>query len=118
MDEGYLVIHTFLGERLTPVSGAKISIFCSCGIEILDVLTDENGLTKVLSLPASNDHNDLKVYTVKVSHTDNFAPITIRGVTIFPGLTSTLPVQMRPNEEGISEEEVLIPGKRGADIRM
>jgi len=118
MEEGYLKVHTFIADNLAPVAGAKVIIHCECGKMAGELHTDENGMSETLTLPASNDFDNLKRYNVTVSHGGKFREVKVHGVTIFAGITSTLPVQMHPRSSADEmAEEISIPHERGVDLR-
>ena len=122
--EGYLTIHTFEGDNFAPVSGVRVIVLCEYGNTVSESHTDQNGLSIIITLPASADFDNLKRYTVKLSHSDGFRDHVIQGITIFPGITSNLPVQMLPNSGqdhesggGREQEKTIIPPQRGVDER-
>jgi len=118
MENGYLSVHVFIGDRLLPVVSATVRVFCSCGKILHELLTNENGLTETIPLPGSADHEHLKKYKVEVTHKENLREAIIHGVTIFPGITSTLPVQLKPAAgDEVTQDEVFIPDERGVDLR-
>ncbi|MCL2564302.1 MAG: carboxypeptidase-like regulatory domain-containing protein [Defluviitaleaceae bacterium] len=114
MEMGYLKVQTFMGEYLFPVAGAKIIVKCGEGNVLYELYTDKNGLSERIPLPAS-EHS--RRYTVEISHDGGFRRTIVHGVEIFPGITSTLPVQMQPATDNlINDNEIFIPYKRGADL--
>ena len=118
MEEGYLTVHAFTGDRLLPVPGAEVIIISDEGKIVHELITDENGYSPTVSLGASSSPEKPREYTVKLRVNEGLREAVIRGVSIFPGITSTLPVQMYPlTDEENTPVETIIPGKRGVELR-
>lgn len=97
LENGFLQIQTLdIVERRNLV-GANVTILTENEDKVLyELLTDANGLTKVVALPApalkySLDIKSLIVpyftYTVKIKHTE-YSSIIYKGVQVFAGTTS------------------------------
>ena len=130
MNIGYLSVETFIGERLSPVSGARVVIKCSKGNEIHEIFTNEKGLSEKVPLLAidqdttrmgfdleglSQTHN--RRYTVTVTSKRGFRKTIVHGVEIFPGIASVLPVRKYPDPYGDAEpHEIFIPERLGTDL--
>jgi len=120
MKNGYLKVETFIGERLSPVIGTKVTVECQKGNILHEVFTNENGHSEMIPLSASPQevsdepwHTPSQRYTVTVTHKRGFRTIIVRGVEIFPGIDSILPVRMLPDPRGDSEpHEIIIPERR------
>ena len=129
MGVGYLIIQTFIGEYLFPVTGANIIIKCDEGNILHELYTNEKGLTEAVELPASEENTASPLhhkesfefycrrYTVEISHKGGFRNTIVHGVEVFPAITSILPVQMQPATSGVTDDnEIFIPNLRGADL--
>ena len=127
MEMGYLVVETFLGERLSPVVGSRIVVECNKGREMHEIFTDENGRSAQVSLPATTRGENAapggipqprcERYIITISQKRGFRKIIVHGVEIFPGIVSILPVQMLPDPHGeYGPYEIFIPDYRGADL--
>ena len=114
MEIGYLKVETFIGERLAPVIGVKVTVECAHGNVLHEVFTDENGQSEKIILPAK----ELGArYNITITHKRGFRTTIVRGVHIFPGIGSILPVKMLPDSRGDSEpHEIIIPDFRGVSL--
>jgi len=124
---GFLKVKVYAGNYVYPVQGARVIVTNRDDKVLLDELTDENGITSLLtvgapdaSLSTSPDMQGEKFtpLTVEVHGPAGFRPIIIKGVEIFDGITSTLPVQLEPklSPEDNEYDEIVIPPEHGVDL--
>ena len=108
LDEfGTLSVRAFVARGALPVSGAVVRI---TGAEeqnrsvIHSLITDRDGVTPPVSLPAPNRNLSLTphpsatpyaLYDIEVS-ADGYFPKKLVGVPVFPGIYSLQPVNMIP----------------------
>lgn len=123
---GYLIVRVSAAQQAVPVPGALVTVHEPAqplGPSIASSTTDESGQSDRFSLPAppienseSPDmSNPFDSYTVRISHPD-YTTIQVEGVSIFPGITSSLPVSLIPsNLNGAGQTTVQIEtGPSGA----
>ncbi|MDO5549093.1 MAG: carboxypeptidase-like regulatory domain-containing protein [Eubacteriales bacterium] len=114
---GNLTVRVSAAQQAIPVSGASVTIYDPAqplGAPIARSTTDQSGQSALFSLPApplenseSPDMaNPFRSYTVRVSHPD-YATVQIEGVSIFPGITASLPVSLVPSRLGADTESTL-----------
>lgn len=114
---GNLTIRTSTADQAFPVPGAQVTIYAESDLNtVLDTsVTDSSGQSKVFSLPAppqeySNSPNDpaaFTTYRVRVSH-PSYSTTQVEGVSIFPGIASTLPVYLIPRIGGADQSQNLL----------
>lgn len=116
-NRGSLTVTVTAASRAIPVKGAKVTVSrtTSAGEEIIKtMLTDANGNTEHISLPAPSAQNSLSPgnsdlyskYNVRVEY-DGYYTVENRGVPVFAGRTSIQPVALQPLPLGAVEPEVL-----------
>ena len=128
---GTLVIKTFAANEAVPIPSSKVTIRGAEGVNsniIRFILTDKDGITEDIKLPAPNITYSLtpnsKIqpysrYDVKIEK-EGYYDKTIQDVPIFAGIKAVLPVNMIPlteseisnteNSSVISENENLYKG--------
>ena len=106
-DYGTLVVRATTASGAYPVAGVNVSITGVSEIgksTRLSLLTDENGLTQTVLLPApprsqslspENNGEPYAKYDVEVFK-EGYYRKKLFDVAIFPGIASTLPVNMIP----------------------
>lgn len=106
MSTGNLIVQTRAARGAVPVVGAAVTIFCPDASGTLQpcvsVRTNTSGSTESIELEAPSlenmdseevpPHAD---YRVDIDHPD-YRPVTITDVSVFSGVTTTLPVTMIP----------------------
>lgn len=103
MPKGFLVIRTSAARGAVPVIGATVTV-CPMddGLNCIRVRTDLSGKTEQIELDAPSlegispeQSPPYASYRVDIDHPE-FRPVTVNGVPIFAGVTSTLPVILTP----------------------
>ena len=112
--EGFLQVFAYTGG-VVPVEDAAVRISANSeekggsgetGV-IYTLLTDRDGLTKTVGLPAppketamnpDSEVRPFSTYNIEVKK-DGFYPVNNVGVPIFDGITSRQPVEMIPESE-------------------
>ena len=115
---GSIRVRAYTAAGALPTEGALIKIYgadeYTNGI-VYSVLTDEDGITKELSLPTPPRaystapgaiSSPYSVYNVEISK-DGFYPKRIDNVPLFNGISAVLPIEMIPLS--YSEDGTLIP---------
>ena len=110
---GYLIIRAFAANQAIPVENADVEIFTSGAspLRMASSKTDSSGQSDRFILPAPplqysdspDDPSAFQTYEVRVDHPD-YDKVQIEGVSIFPGITSVLPVRMSPLLPGSTQE--------------
>lgn len=110
---GTLIIQTITGGGAYPVEGANVLIEGANdeNREVrFSVLTDRNGKTPAISLPApalsysltpDGDTVPYSLYNIDV-YKDGFYRKKILSVSVFPGISAVLPVNLIPDIPGKS----------------
>ena len=106
--QGFIQINAYTAGGALPVPGISVRISGNeegnIGVEY-SVITDRNGLTEVIALPAPSASYSLSPgaaeqvyakYNVQASG-DGFYEKNIYDVSIFAGIKSILPIEMIPN---------------------
>ncbi len=106
---GNLIVRTSTASQALPVPNATVTIFSDTDPEIpLDSsVTDESGQSKLFTLSAPpqeysdspNEPSAFSTYRVRVTH-PSYSTVQIDGVSIFPGISSNLPVYLAPRIAG------------------
>jgi len=104
MGKGFLVVQTVTAEGALPVAGASVRIWTNDNKLLFEVTTDANGNTERFELSAPPAEYQLSPQTAPYSFTEytvearaqGFIPIYIRGVQIFDGSESVLPINLHP----------------------
>lgn len=115
--EGYLMVRTSTAQQALPVSGANVSVFTADAPDTpyRTSTTDSSGQTELFTLPAPPVANSespdgaaaFQSYSVLVEH-PNYRPIRFQGVSVFPGITSTLPVYLVPTLPGTTQPPIVV----------
>lgn len=113
---GGLIIHAFSASGALPVPGATVRIK---GAEeanrfvVFSLLTDEDGVTERISLPAPEKSNSLSpnpaeipysVYDIEVTK-PGYYPKRIFNAAVYSGVTSVMPIAMLPLSENEAPED-------------
>ncbi len=104
MGLGFLKIELTAGEGALPVAGAKVLVKSSDGTDLYTLETDEAGDTQTVEIEAPDavhtlDPEDPGPFfaTVDVGvRVEDFYPALLKGVQIFDGETSILPINLYP----------------------
>ena len=105
-DQGQLQVQVFTARRTYPVEGAEVVVskrFPDGEFVISRSTTDGSGKGALVALPAQpsalsehpGDAHPYTTYDVRVTH-PNYAPVTIRDVTVFEGVRSLQKVDLVP----------------------
>lgn len=109
-DYGTLALRVTLGGGAYPVADAVVRIYGSDDDNadvVFSLMTDTDGKTEGVRLPTPKKSLSLvpdpeeipySTYTVEITK-EGFYPLTITDVTMFPGIFTTLPVNMIPLAE-------------------
>jgi len=124
MKMGYLIVETFIGERVSPVIGTKVTVECELGNILHEVYTDENGHSGRIPLKAASEdelsdpwHVPSRRYKITMKHKRGLRKVIVHGVEIFPGIESILPVKMIPDAHADSDpHEIFIPERHNIDL--
>ena len=119
-------IELFAGERMYPVVSNDVKIIQNGNV--LHILkTDENGEVGPIELetPCLAEHDGVSApcratFDVIVCGGDDYRRVEVRGIQVFDGITSRLPIEMFPllpeeNRE-VDIEEIFIPYEHGVDM--
>lgn len=128
MGKGYLKVDVCTAGHALLVPGATVLVQDVRGNLLHKLVIDENSVGEKMTLetpPAARslDPNELRrcfePYNVEVIPPVGFIPVIVRGVQVFDGQTSILPVKLQPktNEAEIPEiNEFNIPWEHGANM--
>ena len=121
-DFGTLRVRTYTAAGALPLEGALVKIYGSDEYNrdtIYSLITDEDGVTKEISLPAPRTmystspgatEAPYSVYNAEISKY-GFYPKRIDNIPIFNGISAVLPIEMIPlsyeNDGSISEQNNL-----------
>ena len=105
-DQGQLQVQVFTARQTYPVEGAEVVVskrFPDGEFVISRSTTDGSGKGALVALPAQpsalsehpGDAHPYTTYDVRVTH-PNYAPVTIRDVTVFEGVRSLQKVDLVP----------------------
>lgn len=104
---GNMRIRTYTAAGALPIDGALVKIYGTDDYNkdiIYSLLTDEDGITKEVSLPAppkvysaspGAKESPYSVYNVEITK-NGFYPKRIDNVPIFNGIRAVLPIEMIP----------------------
>ncbi|MCH5342297.1 MAG: LysM peptidoglycan-binding domain-containing protein [Acetatifactor sp.] len=104
---GYLQIQARTAQNAIPVEGAQVRILDDQGNSLYQLLTDESGETRTVSLETVDRSFSLDPnypanpyigYGVTVDAA-GFQPVSVTGIPIYDGQTATLPVTLVPLQE-------------------
>jgi peptidoglycan hydrolase-like protein with peptidoglycan-binding domain len=130
MGKGNLRINLYYTNETKPVGNLTILVKNPDGDYVIyELITDGNGITttveldapdKVSSLAPYNNQPRCGKYDVELPTQNGYKRIIVRGVEIFDGETSILPIQILSATSGDTPEqdieEIFIPEKHGVDI--
>ena len=121
-ESGSLKVEAFASDRAFGIPNARAMIFLELpggNIAVFDGLTDINGSTESIRLPApprsisqspqngSNPKLPYAVYSVYVEHPD-FVRSVFTNVPVFSGIESIQPVRMLAKAAGLEEPEPIV----------
>lgn len=121
-ESGSLRVETFASDRAFGIPSARVVVFLELpggNIAVFDGLTDINGSTESIRLPApprslsqspqtgSNPRLPYAVYSVYVEHPD-FVRSVFTNVPVFSGIESIQPVRMLAKATGLEEPEPIV----------
>ena len=104
---GYLQIQARTAQNAIPVEGAQVRVLDNQGNTLYQLLTDESGETRTVSLETVDRSfsldpnypgNPYVGYGVTVEAA-GFQPISVSGIPIYDSQTATLPVTLIPSQE-------------------
>ena len=104
MQSGTLQMKISTADGTIPVSGAAVKVSDVIGRVVQTLTTDTSGMTAIISLYAPRrelslnphtSHLAYSLYEVMVTHT-GFIPHIVRGVSVFDGEGSLLPIDLVP----------------------
>ena len=107
MATGTLQVKVSTADGAMPLSGATVRINDALGNELHTLYTDANGVTAMVTLFAPGRNISLNpyasqpaysLYEVKVNQF-GYVPQIVRGVRIYDGESSLLPVNLEPRSE-------------------
>ena len=116
MGKGFLKIPAFMGNNAIPITGAKITVTNSDNQIVSTTISDANGNTEIIELPAPDQalslNSDFKGETYSLFSVEiqlaNYLPIIYSGVQIMDGTTALLNVQMIPAPLNMYQENKII----------
>ncbi len=118
-ERGTLRVEAFASDRAFGVGSAKVMVFLelpSGNVALFDGLTDVNGQSDTISLPApprslsqspqngDNQRLPYAVYSVYVEH-PNYVRAVFTNVPVFSGVESIQPVRMLAKADGLPEPD-------------
>ncbi len=115
-ESGTLKIQAFASDQSFGIGSARVMVFIefpSGNVAVFDGLTDVDGITQAIRLPAppralsqapaaSGKRAPYSVYSIYVEHPD-FVREVFTNVPIFSGVESIQPVRMLAKSEGLEE---------------
>ncbi|MBR3692991.1 MAG: peptidoglycan-binding protein [Erysipelotrichales bacterium] len=114
MEQGYLLIETFIAKGNIPINEVQIMIFGEDLDSPIEVYTNRDGKSEVVALPAKNKEYSLEEsyndrpyseYTIKATK-EGYYEINIKDIQIFAGEYSYLPLNLIPLQSTINERTV------------
>ncbi|MBR2916625.1 MAG: hypothetical protein IKC07_03375 [Clostridia bacterium] len=126
-DRGYLIIQVSTAGRGLPIEGAHITISRTeeneRDVTEMVLLTDRNGQTEKVSLPAPNRENSLtpsgtdNYSTYKIqTEKEGYYPVENLEVPIFGGKSTIQPVALIPLPFGYTANPIIIDDKEPEDL--
>lgn len=121
-ERGSLKVETFASDRAFGIPSARVMVFLglpSGNVAVFDGLTDVNGSTESIRLPApprslsqspqtgANPKLPYAVYSVYVEHPD-YVRAVFTNVPVFSGIESIQPVRMLAKATGLEEPEPIV----------
>lgn len=116
---GNIRVRTYAASGALPIDGVLVKIYGTDEYNrdtVYSLLTDENGITRELALPApprayssapGAKQSPYSVYNVEITKS-GFYPKRIDNVPIFNGINAVLPIEMIPlsyNDDGTTVEQ-------------
>lgn len=125
-EKGSLKIQAYASDQSFGIGSARVMVFVelpSGNVAVFDGLTDIDGITKPVILPApprslsqspgaSGSRLPYAVYSVYVEHPD-FVREVFTNVPVFSGVESIQPVRMLAKAEGLEEPEPIAVDESG-----
>lgn len=121
-ESGSLRVEAFASDRAFAVPNSRVMVFIPLpegNVAVYDGLTDINGSTESIRLPAppksisqspqtgSNPKLPYAVYSVYVEHPD-YVRAVFTNVPVFSGIESIQPVRMLAKSDGLEEPEPIV----------
>ena len=114
MANGTLQIRVSSSIGDMPVSGASVRISDALGNVVHTLYTDKNGLTMITLFAPGRKKSftpysplpAYSVYEIKVTYY-GYVPQIIRGVSIFEGVNSLLPIELEPRNEANYHSDIV-----------
>ena len=128
-ESGSLKVEAFASDRAFGVPSARVMIFLglpSGNVAVFDGLTDIDGVTQSVRLPAppkslsqspqtgQNPRLPYAVYSVYVEHPD-YVRSVFTNVPVFSGIESIQPVRMLAKAAGLDEPEPIVVDETSLD---
>lgn len=121
-DTGYLIVQAYTARRALPVEGAHVTVSRTLpdGSTLKEIaVTDQNGKTRSIPLPAANPELSQKpgiehpyiTYNIQIT-ADGYIPVRDFNVPLFGGITAIQPVELIPIPEGGVTDDIAIDGRR------
>ncbi len=112
---GYLKVQVFAGRGTVPIEKAVVTVSKQIGdqrYELATLVTDENGITEKISLPAPpqilseqpGNYKPYATYDVRTTYPD-FMAVNNLSVPVFEGIVSLQNVNLNPLIEGNGKTE-------------
>lgn len=104
MSNAALIVQLYTGREAYPVPGAQVTVTDPATGDTANTVTDSSGRTRafILSTPPREESLDpdfpgvpYSVYDVQIE-AEGYSVLTVRGVQMFAGVDSTLPLEMSP----------------------
>lgn len=117
-DTGYLIVQAYTARRALPVEGAHVTVSRTLpdGSTLKEIaVTDQNGKTRSIPLPAANPELSQKpgiehpyiTYNIQIT-ADGYIPVRDFNVPLFGGITAIQPVELIPIPEGGVTDDIAI----------
>lgn len=128
-ESGTMRVEAFASDRSFGIGSARVMIFVelpSGNVAVFDGLTDNDGVTQSVRLPAppreiaqspqtgANARLPYTVYSVYVEH-PGFVRSVFSNVPVFSGVESIQPVRMLPKSAGAAEPEPIVVDETNAN---
>ena len=114
MGMGHLKVQVHTGDDALPLENANVLIKDTYGKVLYNLTTDKNGNTESVDLYAPNKNQTMtpfapgpyySTYDVEIRRPLKFITQIMKGVQIFTGIDSILPVNLLPNPTPTEEVE-------------
>lgn len=129
MGLGYLRVKLYAGHHALPIANDRVLIKNQEGMVLYDLMTNENGATKVISLTAPDKQFSripntgmprFSIVDVEVPAFQGYKKAVVHWAEIFDTITTTLSMQLHPmiNGEPIEDvDEYYTPIEHGVDLQ-